>query len=116
MEPQIKQQLKGQRELSQAELDLMNEIKAFGPQLRELVAKVHKHIASQYTECGCCAIARGQTLIIGQFDTSRPCDDKGEHLRLQEAAPGKWATEGAMLLQEGMMFLSRAVAQPTTFF
>jgi hypothetical protein len=65
----------GYRELSQAEIDLMNEIKAQGVRLSELVAK----------------------------------------LRSAEGLDQRWVSIGATDMQTGLMALTRAVAQPTTF-
>jgi len=67
--------IKGYRDLTQAEIDLMNEIKAKSEELGALVDKVR-------------------------------------------ATPGidsRWVSIGATDLQTGMMALTRAVAQPTTF-
>ena len=36
------QKIKGYRDLSQAEIDLMNEIKAIGPQVQAVIEKVQK--------------------------------------------------------------------------
>ena len=67
--------IKGYRDLSQEEIDLMNEIKVHAESIRELVEQV-------------------------------------------QAYPGidpRWAAMGKSDLQKGFMFLTRAVAQPTTF-
>jgi len=42
------QKIKGYRELSQVEIDLMNRIKEFGPQLSQLIDDLHEHINQQY--------------------------------------------------------------------
>jgi len=65
----------GYRELSQAEIDLMNEIKAQGVRLNELVVK----------------------------------------LRNADGLDQRWVSIGATDMQTGLMALTRAVAQPTTF-
>lgn len=68
-------QIKGYRELSAEEIALMNEIKAKGAELGDLVARLR-------------------------------------------AAPGleqRWVSIGATDLQTGLMALTRAVAQPTSF-
>ena len=77
--------IKGYRELSQVEIDLMNEIKAEGIRLGELVEKL-----------------RGTTYSIGP---GAP-DDK---------ADGRWVSIGATHLQEGLMALTRSIAKPTFF-
>lgn len=65
----------GYRELSQAEIDAMNEIKAKGAELGALVEK----------------------------------------LRATPGLDQRWVSIGATDLQTGLMALTRAVAQPTSF-
>ena len=67
--------IKGYRELSQSEIDAMNEIKSKGAELGELVAK----------------------------------------LREIDGLDHRWLSIGATDLQTGLMALTRAVAQPTSF-
>lgn len=69
-------QIKGYpRELSQVEIDAMNEIKTKGAEIGELVAK----------------------------------------LRLTDGLDQRWISIGATHMQEGLMALTRGVAQPTFF-
>lgn len=68
-------QIKGYRELNAEEIALMNEIKAKGSELGELVAK----------------------------------------LRANGGMDQRWLSIGATHMQEGLMALTRAVAQPTFF-
>lgn len=65
----------GYRELSQEEIDAMNEVKAQGIALGELVAK----------------------------------------LRSNTSLDQRWVSIGATELQQGLMALTRAIAQPTFF-
>lgn len=65
----------GYRELSQAEIDLMNEIKAKGAELGDLVEK----------------------------------------LRAAQGLDQRWISIGATNLQQGLMALTRGIAQPTSF-
>lgn len=65
----------GYRELSQEEIDLMNKVKAMGPQLQELV----------------------------------------DALRANKALDQRWISIGSTHLQQGLMALTRGVAQPTFF-
>lgn len=67
--------IKGYRDLSEAEIALMNEIKEKGAELGDLVAK----------------------------------------LRSTEGLDQRWVSVGATDLQTGLMALTRAVAQPTSF-
>lgn len=68
-------QIKGYRELSQPEIDAMNEIKEMGAQIGALVEK----------------------------------------LRTQDGLDQRWVSIGATSLQQGLMALTRGVAQPTFF-
>lgn len=80
--------IKGYRNLSQTEIDLMNEIKEAGEQLRHLVTRVQTHINSQPAP---------------------------EVPHSQVTNPGRWAALAQTDLQTGLMALTRAVAQPTSF-
>lgn len=86
--------ISGYRELSQEEVDLMNRIKAFGPELGKLILDIEKHIANQYTVSS-----------ENQVETSR----------LIAAEPYIWMIEGRHDLQTGLMKLTRAIAQPNFF-
>lgn len=91
-------QIKGYRELSQEEIDLMNEIKEKGAALGEIVEKLE---VMQHKEVG------SLQAVVGQ-------DDFPEKLRsLSEAR--EWVREGKMELKRGLMALTRAVARPTFF-
>jgi len=68
-------QIKGYRELTQAEIDLMNAIKAMGEELGGMIAD----------------------------------------LRAVKSIDQRWVSIGATDLQTGLMALTRAVAQPSSF-
>lgn len=87
--------IKGYRDLSQAEIDLMNEIKTKGEELGAIAAKVRAHIKAQRANTG--------------------EDQTDEIARLKEAEPERWASIGITSIQEGLMALTRAVAQPVSF-
>jgi hypothetical protein len=101
MENQHKK-ISGYRDLSQSEIDLMNEIKAFGPQLESLVKKIEARVQEQWF-----AAEESKWLSEGK--------DQKEYDRLEKAQPEHWAYNGEMRLKEGLMFLTRAVAQPESF-
>lgn len=82
------QKISGYRDLSQEEIDLMNEIKAKASECGELCDKL-KRCASQQN-------------IPGDPQLPRKLD-------------GRWVAIGTTHLQEGFMSLVRSVAQPTTF-
>ena len=86
--------IKGYRELSQAEIDLMNEIKTKGVELAELCAKLEERLSEQS------AVA---------------VHDEAEKHRIVGAYPFRWLTIGRTHLQEGLMALTRSVAQPGFF-
>jgi len=87
----------GYRELSQADIDMMNTIKAMGPQMEELVAKVATHVQEQRK-------------------AAHAAGDQGvENSRVDRAQPERWAAIARTHFQEGLMALTRAVAQPTFF-
>ena len=78
----------GYRELTKEEIDLMNRIKAIGPELEAHVDAIHIHLNDQITD--------SNDLNV-QFE------------------PYRWLFEGKTQLQLGLMCLTRAVAQPTSF-
>lgn len=86
--------ISGYRELTQEEIDLMNEIKALGPQIEIVVNKVRDHIRNQR-------------------DNAQP--DSIEDERLDAATPEHFHELSKFTLQTGLMYLTRAVAQPTFF-
>jgi hypothetical protein len=89
--------ISGYRELSQEEIDLMNRIKAFGPDLEKLCEDLFEYHENQ----------------LAQAEMNR---DLGiEYKRIMDASPTWWRNEGRMHLQQGLMFLTRSVAQPTFF-
>lgn len=88
--------IKGYRDLSQDEIDLMNEIKSAGVLLQSIIDKVQKH-------------------IVQQIDQSYAEYNEVEIGRLEYADPDAWCTAAKADLQTGLMKLTRAVAQPTTF-
>lgn len=86
--------ISGYRELSQEEIDLMNEIKAHGPALAATLAKLDAHLQRQ--------------ALAAQADGM-----DAERQRLADAEPGRWRSIGKTELQQGLMAITRAVAQPT---
>jgi hypothetical protein len=88
----------GYRELSEAEVALMNQIKAKGLELDALLVEIRGHIQSQYEE------ARNPN---ANADTERD--------RLDHAEPHRWLAVARTDFQTGLMALVRAVAQPGNF-
>ena len=96
--------IKGYRELSQVEIDLMNRIKAKGAELLELQAELVDMLKLQEVSK---VSAMDEAL---DNDSSR--DAKAEFNRFHAAEPFRWATIGKTDIQTGIMALVRAVAQP----
>ena len=88
--------IQGYRELTQAEIDLMNKIKALGETLQGLVTEVSYRIEGQYAA----------SLYEGDHATAKRIDSAEAH---------RWKALAQDHLQQGLMCLTRAVAQPTTF-
>ena len=84
--------IKGYRELTQEEIDLMNKIKEVGLQLQTLCDTIDSYHEERY---------RNIDISNDEFD------------RINKADPFCWANEGRRKLQEGLMCLTRSVAQPT---
>lgn len=80
------QKIKGYRDLSQEEIDLMNEGKALAELCGAYVAKLRQHTGPKTSESEDC-------LSLDQ----------------------RWVSIGATDLQRGFMAIIRGIAQPTTF-
>lgn len=100
--------ISGYRELTEEEIALMNEIKALGPVIEAVCLKVKAHVAAQRSACD----FNGDT---GYDPTGAIQAAKAEHDRLNQAEPEKWAGWGSDGMQSSLMYLTRAVAQPTFF-
>ena len=83
--------IKGYRELSQEEIDLINEIKAEGVRLEALQEKVKQ-------------------FNLGFMQSSHEADGL-----TQQAESFRWAAIAKTDFQTGLMALTRAVAKPTFF-
>jgi hypothetical protein len=82
--------ISGYGELSQEEIDLMNEIKAKGQELQDLIYK-----------------CRGVDVAVGKTD------DREHNEVLDEAS--RWRAIAKTDLQTGLMALTRSVAKPAFF-
>ena len=85
-------QIKGYRELSQTEIDLMNEGKALAAACGNYIAKLRKLPATP--EFG---------IPLGGHVHGEPFVDQ------------RWVSIGATDLQRGFMAITRGIAQPSTF-
>lgn len=82
------QQIKGYRDLTQAEIDLMNRIKAHAELTHQLCEAVKQNLS---------------TTTILPHDTQ------------PATSPARWISIAQTDFQTGFMALTRAVARPTTF-
>lgn len=103
-------QIKGYRELSQDEIDLMNRIKEKGAEL-QLQAEVARHLGavdgSAHNRRAAAHNAQGGSYM-------RPVEvDPAVTAHFTVAEPHRWAAIAKTDLQTGIMALVRAVAQPT---
>lgn len=88
--------IRGYRELTQTEIDLMNEIKSQGIALEAVLMKVRQHLRDQ-------------------AEAVEGSSDHETVERLAESEPKRWVAIAATDFQTGLMALTRAVAQPTFF-
>lgn len=94
-------QIKGYRELSQEEIDLMNEIKQQGVTLGSLVEKLEQMQAKELSALPVDTAMSSHA----EFSAALACVREAE----------EWTREGKMSLKKGLMALTRAVARPTFF-
>lgn len=85
--------ISGYRELNQTEINLINKIKELGVLIESVALEVDNHLKTQAT-----------------FTTSEE-----EKQRIWDATPGRFHSLAKTDLQTGLMYLTRAVAQPTFF-
>lgn len=90
----------GYRELSQADIDLMNKVKSLGVQMASVIAEIDEH-------------QKLQRRLAHNDDV--PEARSTEQQRLDVAQPERWLAMGCTDLQTGLMKLTRAVAQPGFF-
>ena len=89
----------GYRELDQNEINLMNEIKALGPLIENVIIKVNDHVSSQRLRANGDVYAPDESLLQ----------------RLDDATPERFVALAKTDFQTALMYLVRSVAQPTTF-
>lgn len=87
----------GYRKLTQAEVDLVNEVKAAEAAYLRVLDKVFDHIESSYRVA---------------YDAATEAHSLAEVNRMVEANPRKWLATGRQHIETGTMCVSRAVFQP----
>lgn len=100
------QKIKGYRDLSQEEIDLMNRIKTKGAELLALQAELMGRLDTDLELKNIAAIRSK----VSAFDEAS--DESVELRRFLAAEPARWATIGKTDIQTGLMALIRSVAQP----
>ncbi|WEV89308.1 hypothetical protein H10PHJ05_7 [Aeromonas phage HJ05] len=108
--------IKGYRELSQEEIDLMNRIKEKGAELLSLAKELEgrlstdeetKRLAARRSVEG-----RKSLVDVPYNEHSGATDECHEYRRFHAAEPLRWAGIGKTDIETGLMALVRAVAQP----
>lgn len=92
--------IRGYRELSQAEIDLMNRIKGKGEELLTLHGELVKTLQDQQLS----------KINAAKFEGTDEAQADWE--RFVKADPQRWAALGRTDIERGIMALVRAVAQP----
>jgi hypothetical protein len=101
--------IKGYRELSKEEIDLMNRIKAKGEELGALCNELQARLN---TDLEVKTEAAKRSKLAPEDEGSEECM---ELRRFNAAEPMRWLSIGKTNVQNGIMALVRAIAQPTTF-
>lgn len=104
--------IKGYRELTQAEVDLMNRIKAKGAELLELQAELERQLRRSKQLKHREAFGGVYVPVDLPLDQESYTEQHEEYVRFVEAEPFRWASIGKTDIQTGVMALVRAVAQP----
>lgn len=98
--------IKGYRDLSKEEIDLMNRIKAKGAELLALQSELASRLSTDAEVKAAAAKASKRAPV----DEGTP--ECVELRRFQAAEPQRWAAIGKTDIQTGLMAMVRAVAQP----
>ena len=101
--------IKGYRDLSQEEVDLMNRIKVAGAVLLDLQVEVASRLR---TDEELKKVAAAASKAAPEHESS---DESVELRRFMAAEPHRWAAISKTDLQTGLMALVRAVAQPAGY-
>jgi len=111
--------ISGYRDLSQAEIDLMNRIKAHAEATRQLVVDVlgvvePEPVMLEPTQASVDALSQvltnGEPEAVQMLNAELMSTSSGHR-----AGPQRWVDLAGDHLQQGFMALARAVAQPATY-
>ena len=107
--------ISGYRELNQDEIDLMNKVKQLGVTFEAVLLEVLAHIEGQHDD----AYGRVFDPEMGRkvaYGSQLPDDMAADLIkRLTDATPERFAALAKTDMQTSLMYLTRAVAQPTFF-
>jgi len=92
----VQPKITGYRQLNVEEAALINGIKALGTPMQQALHEVLRHIAQQR-------------------HAAKVAEAGGELMRIDDAQPERWVAIARTHFQEGLMALTRAVAQPGSF-
>lgn len=101
--------IKGYRELSSEEIELMNKIKAKGQELLNLQAELVGHLSGNMDQK---KALRDKENLNNAATGGQVWEAARELARFNRAEPLRWASIGKTDIQTGVMALVRAVAQP----
>jgi len=98
----------GYRELDQVEIDLMNEVKALGIAMEGVLIKVDAHISMQVDVVD---------KMVSENKSNEQILAEAEIIikRMENATPQRFLAMAKTELQTGLMYATRAVAQPEFF-
>ncbi|WAR42925.1 Acb2/Tad1 domain-containing protein [Methylomonas rapida] len=108
--------IKGYRELSQEEIDLMNRIKVKGEELLSLHAELSGRLSTDHDVklSGARRSMEGKEFNgVPYNEHTGASDECHEFRRFIAAEPQRWSAIGKTDIQTGIMALVRAIAQPS---
>ena len=109
METFIQPKITGYRQLTETEAALINEIKAEGERLHAIYLRVSGYLSTE------AEVKLASATASKSAPEDEASQESQELRRFNSAQPSRWAAIGRTHLQEGLMALTRAIAQPTTF-
>lgn len=104
----------GYRDLNQTEIDLMNKVKALGAQFEAVLLEVQEHVGKQSDEAyGRVFDPEMNRKVAYNYSEEPYFQDLRK--RLEDSTPERFAALAKTDMQTALMYLTRAVAQPTFF-
>jgi hypothetical protein len=102
--------IKGYRDLTQAEIDLMNEVKAKGEELRALVKKIRESVIPPATTITAVDVQEsGLVASTAAEGVSVP------YIEHEADYPEFWLRWADNSFRAALMYATRAIAQPTSY-